>query len=54
MVLEVVVTVTVRGEAVVALTIKLAGDIEQFAPMGAPVQERVVCPPTPAPPTLSW
>ena len=39
---EVVVTLTFRDDGVVALTVKLAGDIEQSAPVGAPVQVRDV------------
>jgi len=49
---EVVVTVTVSEEAVVALTATLVGDTEQAVPVGAQVieQESAACPLHPAPP----
>jgi hypothetical protein len=53
MVREVVVTVTLTDDADVALTVKLAGDIEQLVPVGTPVQVREVSPLIPAPPMLS-
>lgn len=44
-----VVTETLKVEAVVALTVMVAGT-EQFAPSGAPVQVSVAVPPRPTPP----
>jgi hypothetical protein len=47
-----VVTLTVNGEAVVALTLMLAGKVH-VAPVGAPVQLRVAAPAKPPPPMES-
>src|SRR5580692_5670805 len=48
----VVVTLTFNVAAEVALTKRLAGVIEQLAPIGAPLQVKVVWPLNPAPPMV--
>jgi hypothetical protein len=53
MVREVVVTATVNGEALVALTFTLAGETEHIAPLGAPVHVSVAEPLHPPPPIES-